>query len=45
VQTFLRGIHVVEYDEAALREAAPHVLALSEVEDLPAHGAAVTARL
>ena len=45
VQTFLRGIHVVEYDEAALRIAAPHVLALSDVEDLPAHGAAVTARL
>jgi len=45
VQTFLRGIHVVEYDETALRDAAPYVLALSEVEDLPAHGAAVTARL
>jgi histidinol dehydrogenase len=45
VQTFLRGIGVVEYDEAALRVAGPHVLALSEAEDLPAHGAAVTARL
>ena len=45
VQTFLRGIHVVEYDEAALRGAAPHVLALADVEDLPAHGAAVTARM
>ncbi|PPK95207.1 histidinol dehydrogenase [Kineococcus xinjiangensis] len=44
VQTFLRGIHVVEYDEAALREVAPHVLALAQAEDLPAHGEAVSAR-
>jgi histidinol dehydrogenase len=44
VQTFLRGIHVIAYDEAALRDAAPHVVTLAEVEDLPAHGAAVTAR-
>jgi len=45
VQTFLRGIGVVVYDAAALRVAGSHVLALSEAEDLPAHGAAVTARL
>lgn len=44
VQTFLRGIHVVEYSEAALQDVAPHVLALSEAEDLPAHGAAVRLR-
>jgi histidinol dehydrogenase len=44
VQSFLRGIHVVEYDEAALREVAHHVVALSRAEDLPAHGDAVTAR-
>ena len=44
VQSFLRGIHVVEYDEAALREAMPHVVALANAEDLPAHGQAVTAR-
>lgn len=44
VQTFLRGIHVVTYDEPALREVAHHVVALAEAEDLPAHGAAVTAR-
>lgn len=44
VQSFLRGIHVVEYDEDALRDVAPHVLALSEAEDLPAHGQAVRAR-
>ncbi len=44
VQTFLRGVHVVDYDEPALREVAAHVVALAEAEDLPAHGAAVTAR-
>ncbi|EWT04901.1 histidinol dehydrogenase [Intrasporangium chromatireducens Q5-1] len=44
VQSFLRGIHVVDYDEAALRGVAPHVVALAQAEDLPAHGEAVTAR-
>ena len=45
VQSFLRGIHVVEYDEAALREVARHVVTLAHAEDLPAHGEAVTARV
>jgi histidinol dehydrogenase len=44
VPAFVRSVQVVEYDEAALRGAAPHVLALSAAEDLPAHGEAVTAR-
>jgi histidinol dehydrogenase len=44
VQTFLRGIHVVEYTEDALREVAHHVVALANAEDLPAHGEAVQAR-
>ena len=44
VQSFLRGIHIVSYDEAALRQVAPHVVTLADVEDLPAHGQAVTAR-
>jgi histidinol dehydrogenase len=44
VQSFLRGIHVVEYDENALRDVAGHVVTLATVEDLPAHGQAVTAR-
>ncbi|BAL86761.1 putative histidinol dehydrogenase [Actinoplanes missouriensis 431] len=44
VQSFLRGIHVVEYDEAALKDVAGHVVALSTAEDLPAHGDAVKAR-
>ena len=44
VQSFLKGIHVVEYTREALTDVAPHVLALSEAEDLPAHGEAVSAR-
>ncbi len=44
VQSFLRGIHVVEYDRDALRDVARHVVALANAEDLPAHGQAVTAR-
>jgi histidinol dehydrogenase len=45
VQTFLRGVHVIEYDEHALREVAPHVVALADAEDLPGHAAAITARV
>ncbi len=44
VQTFLRGIHVVEYDRDALAEVADHVIVLAAAEDLPAHGDAVTSR-
>ena len=44
VQSFLRGIHVVEYSEEALADVGRHVVALAEAEDLPAHGEAVTAR-
>jgi histidinol dehydrogenase len=44
VQSFLRGVQVIEYDRAALAEVAPHVLVLSAAEDLPAHGDAVRAR-
>jgi histidinol dehydrogenase len=42
--TFLRPQQVIRYDEAALREVAPVITALSNEEDLPAHGEAVTAR-
>ncbi len=44
VQSFLRGIHVIEYDESALREVAPHVIALANAEDLPSHGSAIHSR-
>jgi len=44
VQTFLRGIHVVDYTEAALKDVAGHVITLAKAEDLPAHGEAVRRR-
>ncbi|GAB3600157.1 histidinol dehydrogenase [Angustibacter peucedani] len=44
VQSFLRGIHVVEYDRPALAEVADHVVALAAAEDLPGHGDAVRVR-
>lgn len=44
VQTFLRGIQVIEYSKEALSDVAPHVVALAEAEDLPAHGQAITIR-
>ncbi|MEU4236569.1 histidinol dehydrogenase [Actinoplanes sp. NPDC026619] len=44
VQSFLRGIHVIEYAEAALKDVAKHVVTLANAEDLPAHGEAVQAR-
>ena len=44
VLTFLRGIHVVEYDAAALAAVAPHIDALGGAEDLAAHVNAVRAR-
>ncbi|MEU6823228.1 histidinol dehydrogenase [Streptomyces atriruber] len=44
VQSFLRGIHIVDYSREALADVAHHVVTLAEAEDLPAHGAAVKAR-
>jgi histidinol dehydrogenase len=45
VQTFLRGLHFIEYDEAAFLEILPTVITLATAEDLPAHGQAMSARL
>ena len=44
VQSFLRGIHLVDYDRAALSDAAVYIDALAHAEDLPAHAAAVRER-
>ncbi|MFN8042444.1 MAG: histidinol dehydrogenase [Mycobacterium sp.] len=44
VQTFLRGIHVVDYTEAALKDVAGYVITLAKAEDLPGHGEAVRRR-
>ncbi len=44
VQTFLKGVHIVDYDRAALQAVSGHVVALADAEDLPAHGDAVKVR-
>ena len=44
VQSFLKGMHLVEYTRDALAEVAPHIQALAAAEDLPAHAAAVAVR-
>ncbi|HEU4946045.1 MAG TPA: histidinol dehydrogenase [Kribbella sp.] len=44
VRSFLKAVHVVNYSRQALQDVAGHVVALAHAEDLPGHGAAVTAR-
>ncbi len=44
VQSFLRGVHIVDYSREALAEVADTVVTLANSEDLPAHGEAVSAR-
>lgn len=44
VQSFLRGIHVVDYTREALADVAAHVVNLANAEDLPGHGDAIRAR-
>ena len=45
VQSFLKGIHVVDYDRDALAASAPFIDALGGAEDLQAHVAAVRVRV
>jgi histidinol dehydrogenase len=45
VQSFLKGVHVVEYSRDALADVAAHVVALAQAEDLPSHGQAISARV
>lgn len=45
VQTFLRGLHFIEYNESAFRDIAATVITLANSEDLPAHGEAMSVRL
>jgi histidinol dehydrogenase len=45
VQTFLRGLHYIEYSQQAFIDIAPTVITLANSEDLPAHGEAMSARL
>lgn len=44
VQTFLKGVSFIEYDESAFTEIAANVITLAKSEDLPAHGEAMSAR-
>jgi histidinol dehydrogenase len=44
VDTFIKHIHVVSLDEAALARVAPYVAAFAEVEGLPAHALSVRLR-
>jgi histidinol dehydrogenase len=45
VHSFLRGIHVIDYDRDALAAVAPFVMALGGAEDLIAHTDAVAIRV
>jgi histidinol dehydrogenase len=45
VRSFVKSMHVVDYDEQALRDVAGHVVDLAHAEDLPGHAAAVRVRL
>ena len=44
VQTFLRGVHYINYSADALQEAANQIRTLAQAEDLPAHAQAVDIR-
>ena len=44
VQTFLKGVNFIEYDEASFTDIAHTVITLANAEDLPAHGEAMSAR-
>ena len=44
VQSFLRGVNFISYDEKSFRNIAENVITLANAEDLPAHGEAMKAR-
>ena len=44
VQTFLKGVNFIEYDQASFMDIASTVITLANAEDLPAHGEAMSAR-
>jgi histidinol dehydrogenase len=44
VQSFLKGIHYIEYEQAAFTDISATVITLANAEDLPAHGEAISAR-
>jgi histidinol dehydrogenase len=44
VQTFLRGVHYIEYSQEAFSDISATVITLAQSEDLPAHGQAISVR-
>jgi histidinol dehydrogenase len=44
VKSYLKAVHVIDYDQGALSEIAGDVVAFAEAEDLPAHGRAISIR-
>lgn len=44
VQSFLRGLHFIEYGKEAFKDISQTVITLANAEDLPAHGEAISAR-
>ena len=45
VQSFLKGVNVIKYNQKAFNAIANTVITLANSEDLPAHGEAMSARL
>ena len=45
VNTFMRNISVIHYDQNAFNQVAADVITLANAEDLPAHGSAIEVRL
>jgi histidinol dehydrogenase len=45
VNTFMRNISVIHYDQGAFNKVAAEVIILANAEDLPAHGSAIEVRL
>ncbi|GAB3704707.1 histidinol dehydrogenase [Mariniluteicoccus flavus] len=44
VKSFLKAVHLIRYDQQALRDVKETVEVFADAENLPAHGAAVTLR-
>lgn len=45
VQTFLKGVNLINYSQSAFNEIAQDVITLADAENLPAHGRAISIRL
>ena len=45
MQSFLRGLTFIEYNEQAFMDISRNVITLANAEDLPAHGEAISVRI